>query len=265
MVQEVSLEGEHHGEYYFLSTPVIGFRAERKKVLGENTYLKTTNRTLEDPKDPNYTIRGLFSTKVKVPNVSIYLVNRMDVLSRVKVRVENIVASIDLHGEIDLEKVVSNLKNVEYDPSIFPGAIYKLEKPKTTFLIFDTGKLVCTGAKNTEEIKEAVKTLVRQLEKLGMKFSDDPTIEIQNLVASGDLNMGNLDLDIIALTLPNCEYEPEIFPGIIYRVRGSRLTVLLFTTGKIVVAGARNEDDVWFAVKNLLEELEKYELVNMGG
>jgi len=220
--------------------------------------LKITNRTLEDP---NYTIRGLFSTKVKVPNVSIYLVNRMDVLSKVKVRVENIVASIDLHREIDLEKVVSNLKNVEYDPSIFPGAIYKLEKPKTTFLIFDTGKLVCTGVKNTEEVKEAVKTLVRQLEKLEMKFSEEPTIEIQNLVASGDLNMGNLDLDIIALTLPNCEYEPEIFPGIIYRVRSSRLTVLLFTTGKIVVAGARNEDDVWFAVKNLLEELEKHEIM----
>lgn len=255
MAQEVSLEGEHHGGYYLFSTPIIGFRAERKEVLGENTYLKTTNRTLEDP---NYIIRGLFNTKVKVPNVSIYLVNRMDVLSRVKVRVENIVASIDLHGEIDLEKVVSNLKNIKYDPSIFPGAIYKLENPKTTFLIFDTGKLVCTGAKNTEEIKEAVKTLVRQLEGLGIKFSDDPTIEIQNLVASGDLNMGNLDLDIIALTLPNCEYEPEIFPGIIYRVRGSRLTVLLFTTGKIVVAGARNEEDIRFAVKNLLEELEKH-------
>jgi len=262
VVQEASLEGKHHGDTTSSALPSLDFGLNEKKVLGENIRPKITNRTLEEP---NYTIRGLFNTKVKVPNVSIYLVNRMDMLSRVKVRVENIVASIDLRGEIDLEKVVSNLKNVEYDPSIFPGAIYKLEKPKTTFLIFDTGKLVCTGAKNTEEIKEAVKTLVRQLEKLEMKFSEEPTIEIQNLVASGDLNMGNLDLDIIALTLPNCEYEPEIFPGIIYRVRGSRLTVLLFTTGKIVVAGARNEDDVWFAVKNLLEELEKYGLVNMKG
>lgn len=245
--------------------PSLAFGLNRKRFWArisaskpQTGHLKTLTTPLEDY------LTQLCIDKVKVLNVSIYLVNRMDVLSRVKVRVENVVASIDLHGEIDLEKVVSNLKNVEYNPSIFPGAIYKLEKPKTTFLIFDTGKLVCTGAKNTEEVKEAVKTLVRQLEGLGIKFSDDPTIEIQNLVASGDLNMRNLDLDIIALTLLNCEYEPEIFPGIIYRVRGSRLTVLLFTTGKIVVAGARNEEDICFAVKNLLEELEKYGLVNIG-
>ena len=176
-------------------------------------------------------------------------------------KVENVVASIDLHGEIDVEKVANELESVRYNPSVFPGAVYKMESFGVTFLIFYSGKLVCTGAKSVETIRKATEELKRTLEVMGMTFRGDPDIQVQNIVAAGDLGFGTLDLDIVALTLPNVEYEPEIFPGVVYRVRNSRMTILIFNSGKVVVSGARTEEDIRRAVEELTRDFEKYGLV----
>ncbi len=175
--------------------------------------------------------------------------------------IENIVASIDLHGYIDVELVTEKFNSVHYDPSIFPGAAYKMESPHVTFLIFHSGKLVCTGAKDINTIKLAVKKLRNSLEGLGMKFYGDPEIKVQNMVAAGDIGLGSIELDDIALTLPNVEYEPEIFPGIVYRVSNSTMTILLFNSGKIVVSGAKCVGDISRAVKELKSTLKKYEFI----
>jgi len=176
-------------------------------------------------------------------------------------KVENVMASIDLHGGIDVEKVASELDFVHYNPSVFPGAVYKMESFGVTFLIFYSGKLVCTGAKSVETIKKATEKLKRTLEAMGMKFRGEPEIQVQNIVAAGDLGFGTLDLDIVALTLPNVEYEPEIFPGMVYRVKNSRMTVLIFNSGKVVVSGARTEEDIKRAVEELTSEFKKYDLI----
>ncbi|MCD6523430.1 MAG: TATA-box-binding protein [Thermococcus sp.] len=176
-------------------------------------------------------------------------------------KVENVVASIDLHGEIDVEKVANELDSVQYNPDVFPGAVYKMESLGVTFLIFYSGKLVCTGAKSVETIRKATEKLKRTLESMGMKFREEPEIQVQNIVAAGDLGFGTLDLDIVALTLPNVEYEPEIFPGVVYRVKNSRMTVLIFNSGKVVVSGARTEEDIERAVEELTRDFEKYGLL----
>ena len=176
-------------------------------------------------------------------------------------QVENVVASIDLHGNIDVDRIASELDPVHYDPSIFPGAAYKMESFGVTFLIFNSGKLVCTGAKSLETIKQATEELKRKLESLGLKFRGEPEITIQNVVAAGDIGLGRVELDEIALTLPNVEYEPEIFPGVVYRVRNSRMTILIFNSGKVVVSGAKDENDITKAVEELKRDLYKYELL----
>ncbi len=176
-------------------------------------------------------------------------------------KVENVVASIDLHGEIDVEKVANELDSVQYNPVVFPGAVYKMESFGVTFLIFYSGKLVCTGAKSVETIRKATEKLKRTLESMGMKFREEPEIQVQNIVAAGDLGFGTLDLDIVALTLQNVEYEPEIFPGVVYRVKNSRMTVLIFNSGKVVVSGARTEEDIERAVEELTRDFEKYDLI----
>ncbi len=198
------------------------------------------------------------SVKVKVTSATLNTVKYMSL------KVENVVASIDLHGHIDVEEVADELHPVHYDPSIFPGAAYKMDPFGVTFLIFTSGKLVCTGAKSIETIKKATKELRWILESLGMKFGGEPEIQVQNIVAAGDIGLGRLELDEVALTLPNVEYEPEIFPGIVYRVRNSGMAILIFNSGKIVVSGAKGEEDILRAIDDLKNDFKKYGLLKSG-
>ena len=182
-------------------------------------------------------------------------------ISNVKLRIENIVASVDLFAELNLEKVIEICPNSKYNPEEFPGIICRLDEPKVALLIFSSGKLVVTGAKSVEDIEKAVKKLTEMLKtKVGTKFTKQPKIDIQNMVFSGDIGM-EFNLDAVALSLPNCEYEPEQFPGVIYRAKDPKAVILLFSSGKIVCSGAKSEKDAWEAVKRLLRELEKYGLI----
>ena len=186
-------------------------------------------------------------------------------LSRVKLRVENIVATVNLFTRLDLDKVITALQNpglgesfatLRFNPEEFPGIICYLNEPRVTLLLFRTGKSVVTGAKSFNDVQAAVSKLVKVLSKIGVKFYRAPEIVLQNMVFSGDLGR-EFNLDAVALVLPNCEYEPEQFPGIIYRVREPKVAILLFTSGRIVCSGAKSEHGAWRAIRKLLRELEK--------
>jgi transcription initiation factor TFIID TATA-box-binding protein len=182
-------------------------------------------------------------------------------MSNVKLRIENIVASVDLFAQLELEKVIEICPSSKYNPEEFPGIICRFTEPKVALLIFSSGKLVVTGAKSVEDIKNAVNKLTDVLRrKVGTKFTKPPQIDIQNMVFSGDIGI-EFNLDAVALSLPNCEYEPEQFPGVIYRVKEPKAVILLFSSGKIVCSGAKSEDDAWEAVRKLIRELEKYNLI----
>jgi len=181
-------------------------------------------------------------------------------MSNVELRIENIVASVDLFASLDLEKVIEICPHSKYNPEEFPGIICRFDEPKVALLVFSSGKLVVTGAKSVDNIQAAVSKLVEMLSKIGTKFGRAPEIDIQNMVFSGDLKM-EFNLDAVALVLPNCEYEPEQFPGVIYRVKDPKAVILLFSSGKIVCSGAKSEHDAWEAVKKLLHELDKYGLI----
>ena len=163
-------------------------------------------------------------------------------LSRVKLKVENIVASVNLFTPLNLDKIMVILSNSKYNPAEFPGIICHFNEPRVAILLFSSGKLVVTGAKSFNDIQAAVSKLV------------------QNMVFSGDLGR-EFNVDTVALVLPNCEYEPEMFPGVIYRVKEPKAVVLLFTTGRIVCSGVKSEHDAWRAVRKLLHELEKYGVI----
>ena len=172
-----------------------------------------------------------------------------------KIEIQNVVASASLHHDIPLEKVTITLPNTEYNPEQFPGLVLRLAKGKTA-LIFSSGKIVCTGAKSEAEVKETVKMIIKELKKVKINITKKPDISIQNMVASGDINM-TLNLDRLAFKLENAEYEPEQFPGLVYKVPNSHITFLLFGTGKIVCTGAKNEKEIRDAVKKLIVTLKK--------
>jgi transcription initiation factor TFIID TATA-box-binding protein len=174
-----------------------------------------------------------------------------------RVRIENVVASTSLGDHLDLQRIASKVDGAEYEPSAFPGLIYRMKKPKTAVLLFQSGKVVCTGGKSRTEIDESIRTVSALIRATGQKILRNPNIEIQNIVATSNLE-SELDLNAIALTLglDRVEYEPEQFPGLVYRLEEPRVVVLLFGSGKLVCTGARRPKDVELAVQQIAAELD---------
>ncbi|PVX25563.1 MAG: TATA box-binding protein, partial [Candidatus Bathyarchaeum sp.] len=160
------------------------------------------------------------------------------------IRIENVVASASLNQRLDLNAIVKGYPGVEYRPEQFPGLVFRLKRPKTATLIFNSGKMVCTGAKSERESKRAVMKVVRELKKSGIIIVGKPDLKIQNIVASANL-AGLIDLERSAYSLGRTMYEPEQFPGLIYRMDVPKVVILLFASGKLVCTGAKKEEDVY--------------------
>ncbi|RLI97139.1 MAG: TATA-box-binding protein [Candidatus Aenigmatarchaeota archaeon] len=173
-----------------------------------------------------------------------------------RIRIENIVASASLGVEIPLEKLVTKTEGVEYEPEQFPGLVYRISKPKAAALIFGSGKIVCTGARSIEDVHTVFNKVKNYIKKAGVKIPKAVKIQVENIVASAKLN-ANLNLDKIAFNLENSEYEPEQFPGLVYRMDSPRVAFLLFGSGKIVCTGARSIEDVRKAVKKVSRKLKE--------
>ncbi len=174
------------------------------------------------------------------------------------ISIENVVASVTLFQKLDLQDLQKTFPEVEYKPSQFPGLVFRLRKPKTATLIFSSGKMVCTGAKSERESIKAVRTVVKMIKKEGFLIKSEPQIEIQNIVASVDLH-GKIDLEAAAEQLDNVMYEPEQFPGLIYRMAEPKVVILMFASGKLVCTGAKEEKKVFesvYKLKGILEERE---------
>lgn len=179
-----------------------------------------------------------------------------------KIEVENIVASTAFADKLDLDMIAQNLENAEYEPEQFPGLVYRLKEPKTATLLFRSGKANCTGAKTIEDVKRTVEIIAKKLKEMGIKVYEKPEIVIQNIVAISDLGTElNLNDVAMGLGLENVEYEPEQFPGLVYRLKEPRVAMLLFGSGKIVCTGARKVEDVARAVDKLAAELSSLGLL----
>jgi transcription initiation factor TFIID TATA-box-binding protein len=165
-----------------------------------------------------------------------------------------------LNQKVDLNAVVKSYPGVEYRPEQFPGLVFRLKRPKTATLIFNSGKMVCTGAKSEKESRRAVMKVTKELKKGGIIIISKPELKIQNIVASASLG-GMIDLEKAAYTLGKTMYEPEQFPGLIYRMDEPKVVILLFASGKLVCTGAKKEQDVYDAVYKLHKILEEQDLI----
>jgi len=189
------------------------------------------------------------------------------IASKPEMRIENIVATVIFEHQLDLDLIEQGVSNIEYNPDQFPGLILRLDSPKVTALIFKSGKMVVTGAKRTQDLIKAVKKILKMFIKSGVTISGKPRIQIQNIVASANLGMEVL-LEKAAYLLENTMYEPEQFPGLIYRLTDPKVVLLIFSSGKMVITGAKSEEEVEKAVNhtyktlldlNCLKKIEKSE------
>ena len=176
------------------------------------------------------------------------------------INIENVVASASLNQKIDLNAVVKGYPGVEYRPERFPGLVFRLKKPKTATLIFSTGKMVCTGAKSEKESRRAVAKVVKELKQGGIIILGKPDLKVVNIVASAKLG-GKVDLEKAVFTLGKAMYEPEQFPGLIYRMDEPKVVILIFASGNLVCTGGRREQDVYDAVHKLHIKLEEQQLI----
>ena len=179
-----------------------------------------------------------------------------------EINIQNVVASTKLAESFDLITIESKLENAEYNKAKFPGMVYRVSNPKAAFLIFKSGKVVCTGAKKVEDVVYVINNVASKFESLGITVMKDPQITIQNIVASADLYT-NLNLNAIAIGLgfENIEYEPEQFPGLVYRINSPKIVVLIFSSGKLVVTGGKSPEDCQRGVEIIREQLESMSLL----
>ena len=178
------------------------------------------------------------------------------------INIENVVASTGIGQELDLQSVAMDLEGADYDPEQFPGLVYRTRDPKSAALIFRSGKIVCTGAKSTDDVHESLNIVFDKLRELQIPVDDDPEITVQNIVTSADLGESlNLNAIAIGLGLENIEYEPEQFPGLVYRLDEPNVVALLFGSGKLVITGGKKPEDAAAAVDVITDRLSELGLL----
>ncbi len=172
-------------------------------------------------------------------------------------KIENVVGTVvvEITEKVDLNLIARKLPDVEYNPERFPGLVMRIEKPRATILIFSTGKMVITGLRKASESGKVVQKVIKNIKKAGIDVKN-PVITIQNIVASGDLHT-NIDLNMAAIVMEYAMYEPEVFPGLIYRMQDPKTVFLIFSTGRIVCTGAKNKSVVREAVLKLNKEVRE--------
>ncbi len=176
-------------------------------------------------------------------------------------KIQNIVATASLGKPVPLTKLARTQPNTEYNPETFPGLVLRIKEPKSAVLVFSSGNLVCTGTKSTTQVRQVIDAVIKQLKKISVNITTKPKITVQNIVASGTIDL-KLNLNFLALEMQNTEYEPEQFPGLVYKLMEPNATFLLFSNGKLVCTGTKNkeqlEESMTLLLKNVKETLKNY-------
>jgi transcription initiation factor TFIID TATA-box-binding protein len=171
-------------------------------------------------------------------------------------KIENIVASGVIAESIDLVEFSKNVENCELNKKRFPGAVYRIADPKIACLVFSSGKIVLTGIRNNQALIDGLAIVINSLKKVGIEPLKEPKVAITNMVCSYNLGKYiNINKLSVTLNLENIEYEPEQFPGLVYRIKDPKIVVLIFSSGKIILTGGRNLEDIKKGLDILEEKL----------
>ena len=170
----------------------------------------------------------------------------------------NAVGSGDLGIEIDLHQLTADVEEVEFDPDKYPGAYVRLEEVEPLITVYRTGKYIITGSTSEEEAYSSRKRFLELLSDSGvLDTPEDNWFSMQNYVCTGDLDqVQNLNALAIGLGLELTEYEPEQFPGLVFRPDDHPVVILIFSSGKVVVTGAKDINVAKVAFQSLKEDLE---------
>ena len=176
-------------------------------------------------------------------------------MAKSNLKVQNIVATTSLGKPISLTKLARAQSNTEYNPEQFPGLVLRIKKPKSAVLVFSSGNLVCTGTKSIAQVKEVINAVIKHIAKIGVRITDKPKITVQNIVASGSIDL-NLNLNLLALQLENTEDEPAQVPGLVEPLNEHTARFLVFSNGKLVCTGTKNKQQLEESMKQLNKNIK---------
>jgi transcription initiation factor TFIID TATA-box-binding protein len=172
-------------------------------------------------------------------------------------KIENIVFVGSLAGTLDIEYIADKLDGCVLNRKRFPGAVYHMQEPKVTVLLFSSGKVVMTGITRNDDFQKGLDGLIRQVNDLGVMTHATPDVSIKNMVCSYDTGVFiNLNKLIGMFNYEKIEYEPEQFPGLVYRMTDPKIVALIFSSGKVILTGGKNIDDVKSAIDHITKNLE---------
>ena len=183
--------------------------------------------------------------KIKVPENNPY-----------KVKITNLVLELNFKRNIPLDRIANRLENAEYEPESFPGLVYRIREPKSTALVFTSGKSILSGISDVDKALKSLQSMIEDFKEIGIEMKEEPEVKIVNLVATADLGI-ILDLNKVVYDLGECEYEPEQFPGLVYRMDDPPVVVLIFNTGRVNITGSRDIRTVMKAADNLRKKIEE--------
>jgi len=175
--------------------------------------------------------------------------------------VSNVVSTVEFGCPIDLVKLVKKARNAEYNPRRLGAVVLRLSNPTATALVFPKGKLMVLGTKTTEQSRLAAKKFCRMVKKCGfdVKFLN---WRVVNLIAHVNIGFPINIREFYGSPHSSfmSRYIPDVFPGLVYKMLDPKLTITIFRSGKLSLAGARSVTDINTAFKNIRTVLEEYEL-----
>jgi len=179
------------------------------------------------------------------------------------IRLQNMSATADLGVRLDLKQIALRCRNTEFNPRRFAAVIMRLREPRATALVFASGKLVITGTKSSHNSSLATKKIAYILERVGFQPSSYINFKVQNIVGTVDVGYP-IRLEGVAFAHPTfSSYEPELFPGLIYRLVQPRVVLLVFVSGKVVITGAKTEEQLVEGLKKVYPVLLEFRKANV--
>merc|ERR1719382_1940180 len=220
-----NLLGSGQTPHSLLASPAVHNNVNSYEPSKENLYAPVASPAPPSPMPP--TPMNQLGASTTAPSMEPGIVPQL----------QNIVSTVNLACPLDLKKIALHARNAEYNPKRFAAVIMRIREPRTTALIFSSGKMVCTGAKSEEDSRLAARKYARIVQKL-----EFPT-RLEGLVLTHS---------------QFSSYEPELFPGLIYRMVKPRIVLLIFVSGKVVLTGAKVRTEIYEAFENIYPILKNF-------
>jgi transcription initiation factor TFIID TATA-box-binding protein len=198
------------------------------------------------------------------PNLAGSVIEASDGLGgTLMIRIQNMSSTANLGVRLDLKKIALKCRNTEFNPRRFGAVIMRLREPKATALMFASGKICVTGVKSTHNATLACKKFAYIVERVGFQPKEFVDFKVQNIVGTADVGFPIRLEGLVYAHSAFASYEPELFPGLIYRLVSPRVVFLIFVSGKIVITGAKKEHDLSSALAKLYPVLVEFKKVHV--